>query len=206
MSWFSFKKSVSASAVGVAGRKRVRICSVVLPMGFTSATGFMHAWHRSVVLRPNPSSDGAQAALDAQMEVRGDRPFPLSASSGHRDGWSIYIDDVLDISILQRHELVGSLGAVSGSQSVVRDVYVERSIPRNVPKSTVSSLTDEHVGYLFDGDHGDIGVRPARLLEIASIGLLMLLRQANPLLIYQVFTGKLAHSPQVRRPLWSNIY
>jgi hypothetical protein len=130
-------------------------------------------------------------------------PFPVKASSGSRDGWSIYIDDFLDISILQRNELLGRLGLPSRSQSVVRDVYAGRGIPRNAPKSTVSSLTDEHVGYLFDGDNGDIGVRTARLLEIVSVGLLMLIRQSNPLLIYQVFTGKLAHSLQVRRPLWS---
>ena len=83
--WFSFEKSVPASAVGVAGRNRVRICSVVLPMGFTSATGFMQAWHRHVVLRPNPLGDVSQAVLDPQTEVRGDRPFPLSARSSRGD-------------------------------------------------------------------------------------------------------------------------
>ena len=41
--WFSFEKAVSASAFGLPGRGRVRICAVVLPAGFTSATGFMQA-------------------------------------------------------------------------------------------------------------------------------------------------------------------
>ena len=112
--WFSFEKSVSASALGLPGRGRVRICAVVLPMGFTSATGFMQAWHRNVVLRPHPSSESSLAVLDPRTEVRGDRPFPLSAFSGTRDGWSIYIDDFLDISILQRHER--AFGATGCSQ------------------------------------------------------------------------------------------
>ena len=56
---------------------------------------------------------------------------------------------------------------------------------------------------MFDGDAGEIGVRPGRLLEIVSIGLYLLQRSLNPLIFYQVFTGKLAHAQQVRRPLWS---
>ena len=97
--WFSFEKSVSAAAPGLAGPGRVRICAVVLPMGFTSATGFMQAWHRSVVLH-NRVGGAAGSELDGRTEVRGDRPFPLSASSGERSGWSIYIDDFLDITFL----------------------------------------------------------------------------------------------------------
>ena len=139
--------------------------------GCSDGLHFSHRLHAGLAPErcssAQPFGNVSQAVLDPRTEVRGDRPFPLSASSGNRDGWSIYVDDFLDISILQRNEL----------------------------------LTDEHVGYLFDGDNGDIGVRSARLLEIVSIGLLMLIRQSNPLLIYQVFTGKLAHSLQVRRPL-----
>ena len=155
--WFSFEKSVSASALGLPGCGRVRICAVVLP--WASPRPLASCWHRNVVLPPLSSSVGL-----------------LSAASGNRDGWSIYIGDFLDISILPRHGLLGRLGAVSASQSVVRDVYAARGIPRNLPKSTASSLAEEHVGYLFDGDQGDIGVRHARLLEVVSIGLLLLLR------------------------------
>ena len=59
------------------------------------------------------------------------------------------------------------------------------------------------MGYLFEGDLGDIGVRPARLLELTSVGLLLFFRHQSPLLFYQVFTGTLAHSLQICRPPWS---
>ena len=199
--WFAFGKSVSGAVFGLPGR--VRICAVVLPMGFTSATGFMQAWHRNVVLRQAPHLHRHGPGLQREAEIRGDRPFPLSATSRPRSGWSIYIDDFLDISFLRRQELLMSLGHVSAHQASVRATYNADNIPRNASKATTGALCDEHVGYLFDGDRGDISLRQGRLLELISIGLQLLGASTNALVLYQLFTGKLAHALQVKRSLWS---
>ena len=80
--WFVFERSVLRSALGLPGGGRARIASVVLPMGFNSATGFMQSWYRHVALRNSAPGLDARCGLDGSSEVRGGRPFPLSASAG----------------------------------------------------------------------------------------------------------------------------
>ena len=53
--YFTFRMLVTACALNLDMDGRVYVTSVVLPMGFSCATGFMQAWHRRIALYP-PSS------------------------------------------------------------------------------------------------------------------------------------------------------
>ena len=44
--YFTFERQVDASFVGGAPGRLVRVCAMVLPMGFSGATAVMQNWHR----------------------------------------------------------------------------------------------------------------------------------------------------------------
>ena len=104
---------------------------------------------------------------------------------------------------MKASESVQREGLVSTNQGTLRRTYAEDDIPRNASKASCSVPAKEHLGYLVDRRQIDIGVRTARLLEIISMGVCLCRRARNPLWFLQVLTGKLAHSLQIKRVLWS---
>ena len=204
--WFTFRLPVKARDLGLDWDGDVYLATVVLPMGFSCATGFMQAWHRRLALFPPSSLCEWHAGLPAHLEVRGDRPFPLSAADGERSGWSIYIDDFLEMQVLM--ELVASAreGMVSSHQGTIRISYSDSGVPRNEPKTVQSASLTEHVGYLPDGKSGWVGITTFRLLEIIAIGFHFVRMGRCPLLFLRVFAGKAAHALQVKWPLWSFLF
>ena len=97
-----------------------------------------------------------------------------------------------------RHE-----GQPGEHQVVLRQHYGLNDIPRNEEKSLEGQVHAEHFGYLFDGMTAGLRISGKRALELLSIGLFILNGDLTFLLVLQVFAGKMAHTLQLRRPLWS---
>ena len=164
--YFAFRLPVDGKLFKRPG-ETLYLASVVLPMGFSCATGFMQAWHRAIALRPPAGLATAVLGLDPRQEVRGDKPYPVSASEGERSSWSIYIDDFLDVTILLAQHARWQDGLVSTNQGTLRLCYSTADVLRNLDKAHTSAREIEHLGYWLEGTDGWYGVGTERHLESA---------------------------------------
>ena len=201
--YFCFRLPVDSAVFGLPPGKKMYAAVTVLPMGFSGATGMMQSWHRRLALGRINRGVFSGAALAPDREIRGDRPFPMSAAEGERSCWGIYIDDFVDLRIAPSVRARALEGMQGDHQGRLRITYGSRSIPRNVDKGHSSIIEVERLGYELDGVSGWYGISVMRALEICGITLYVEARVTVPLLILQILTGKIAHAIQLRRPLFS---
>ena len=142
-------------------------------------------------------------ALPDHLELRTDRPNPMSSFAGPRALWSIYLDDFGEMNVLQAANLDKHVGLPTKQQLLLRRHYAVNDIPRSEEKSVEGATHATHLGYLFDGLGASLRISGTRAMELLSIGLCILNGDRLPLLVLQIFSGKMAHAIQLRRPLWS---
>ena len=202
--YFTFRLPVDASALGGPPGKLVYVCSRVLPMGFSGATAVMQHWHRRLALGRLPKSLAAGLpGLAAEQEIRQGRPVPLSALSGDRSAWKIYLDDFLGVEILETGRSRELEGRPSPDQLTLREHYDLSHVPRGDGKALCGLPLVAHLGYKGNGQKGLLHLSVARMLELQSIGFSLITPTTWHLLHFQMFAGKAAHALQLRRPLWS---
>jgi len=117
--YFTFERQVDARFVGGTPGRLVRVCAMVLPMGFSGATAVMQNWHRRLASGQLPRSLAAGVAgLPACTELRVDRPNPLSSFAGPRALWSIYLDDFGEMAVFDAFSTWIATRASQGSISL----------------------------------------------------------------------------------------
>ena len=204
--YFTFEKLVPRWVFGLEGNGVVYVKSRVLPMGFSLATTALQHWHRRAALGFLPMSlEVGVPGLDRRQEIRQGRRLPLSIAQGPRQGWKIFLDDFLNISVSSRAAARYFRDVPGENQLLLRSHYEASRVPRGLEKAIEGETVVKHLGYVYDGDLALARLATGRCLELCSIGFALLEGVTERLLHFQVFAGKAAHGLQLRRPLWSTL-
>ena len=202
--YFTFARTADGSALGLPAGTQWYVSSRVLPMGFSGATALLqHLHHRCLLGRLQPSLSAGLAGVPTKTEIRAGRPMPLSSSQGERQAWKIYLDDVLGVRVVNKRFALEFSGKSSWYQVVAWSHYEVNKVPTGADKAVAGESQINRLGYHHDGQAGFTGLSAVRTLKICSLGFKIIDGASVSLIHLQVFSGKVAHAVQLRRPLWS---
>ena len=132
--------------------------------------------------------------------MRGDRPYPVSASDDDRSVWKIYIDDLIEMETFQTERALAKESLIGTRQGTIRVSCEERAIPRSIGKAYTGDLVISHVGCQVEGDTFSMGSQvfgPSRRRRSVSMVFGVLGRHCS-------FTGVVgARVAASTTPLWS---
>ena len=192
-----FASKVAWRCLGIDRDGAVYVGATVLPMGWSSAVGILQHAHRRLALR-SPLAGGG--GLLGPTEIRRDSIFPDLELEEVM--WSLYIDDVNIMEVMDAKIAKEMEGKSSEEQERLRLAYQHWGIPISKEKALIRASKAEKLGAVVDGDRGDLRCSTKRALDSLSLGFWLLRQPQVPRKALQVFLGREVHSLQFRRPLF----
>lgn len=192
-----FASKVAWRCLGIDRDGAVYVGATVLPMGWSSAVGILQHAHRRLALR-SPMAGGG--GLLGPTEIRRDSIFPDLELEEVM--WSLYIDDVNIMEVMDGKIAKEMEGKSSEEQERLRLAYQHWGIPIRKEKALIRASKAEKLGAVVDGDRGDLRCSTKRALDSLSLGFWLLRQTQVPRKALQVFLGREVHSLQFRRPLF----
>ena len=193
--YFTFRKRVKRSVLGLAGPGEVYIASQVMPMGWSAAVTVLQHIHRSMAL--------VKDVLPADREIHRQKPLPETVTSGDSVFWNLYLDDLTVMESLEEAALQGGTASKSVLQERMECRYRELGVPFSEEKASTREAVCEKLGALIHGQRGRLGVTDKRIYELFSLVLFLLGRDRLATKWVQVLLGKFVHVVQFRRPMFT---
>ena len=188
--YMGFNKAVPADLKEFVGQDCVLV-SRVLPMGFLNSVSVAQHIHRNVVRWAAQSGD---PPVGAEKELRKDRVMSSAA-----DLYRVYLDNFDALEKVDA-ELAGQIkGTVKPQVETLREMYLERGLPRRPKKAAERVTLGELQGALLDGEAGYAMPKPQKVIQYCKLGFELLVRGHSTLRELQVVCGGFVYLAMFRR-------
>ena len=163
--------------------------SKVLPMGYVNSVSLAQHLHRQIIIK------AFGGILSSQQEVRRDREFP------HAKLWyRTYLDNFDLLSIRSKGILESEHSSLL---NMLKEVYSELGVPRNVKKAVESSPAAEMQGAWIDGERGICSPKVDKVGKYLSCLVHVLHTRRVTQKQMQMLVGGLVYMFSFKRPLMS---